>query len=61
MLVPSSADAAFTRIHSLAREFDLTAYDAAYLAIALDGGLPLATLDAALIRACKSVGVPWLS
>ncbi len=59
-LVSSSADAVFTRIHSLARELDLTAYDAAYLAIALDSALPLATLDAALIRACKKAGVDLL-
>jgi predicted nucleic acid-binding protein len=35
----------------------LTAYDAAYLDLALDSGSPLATLDADLIRACKKARV----
>jgi len=43
----------FDRIHHLSREYGLTAYDAAYLDLALDGGLPLATLDDDLVRACK--------
>ena len=47
----------FGRIQSLSREHGLTAYDAAYLHLALDSGLPLATLDDDLIRACKKVGL----
>ena len=43
----------FDRIRRLSREYSLTAYDAAYLDLALDGGLPLATLDEDLARACK--------
>ncbi len=46
----------FTRIQSLSREHGLTAYDAAYLDLALAVGLPLATLDADLTRACQKAG-----
>lgn len=60
-LIPSNVETVFARVHSLAREFVLTSYDAAYLAIALDCGLPLATADAALIRACKKSGVAVLA
>lgn len=41
-----------------ARQQNLTAYDAAYLELALRRGLPLATLDANLKRAAKDLGVP---
>ena len=43
----------FDRVQHLSREHGLTAYDAAYLDLALDSGLPLATLDEDLVRACK--------
>lgn len=43
----------FDRIERLSREHGLTAYDAAYLDLALDSGLPLATLDEDLVRACE--------
>lgn len=43
----------FARIQSLSRQHALTPYDAAYLDLALDRNLHLATLDEALIRACK--------
>ena len=43
----------FERIQHLSREYGLTAYDAAYLDLALDSGLPLATLDVDLMRAAK--------
>ncbi len=43
----------FERIQHLSREHGLTAYDAAYLDLALDSGLPLATLDEDLVRAAK--------
>ena len=45
----------------LARENNLTSYDAAYLDLASRMGLPLATLDMALIKAAKSLGVELLS
>ncbi|MGH9530549.1 MAG: type II toxin-antitoxin system VapC family toxin [Terriglobales bacterium] len=47
----------FRRIQLLSREHGLTAYDAAYLDLAIEGGLPLATLDEDLIRACKKAGM----
>lgn len=47
----------FDRIQQLSREFGLTAYDAAYLDLALDGSLSLATLDEDLKRACKKARV----
>ncbi len=43
----------FDRIQRLSQEYGLTAYDAAYLDLALASGLPLATLDEDLVRACK--------
>ena len=56
-LQPSPAGIVFTRIQSLSRRHGLTAYDAAYLDLALDRRLPLATLDADLIAACKDAHV----
>jgi predicted nucleic acid-binding protein len=41
-----------------AREHGLSAYDAAYLDLAIRKGLPLATRDAALRAACRKAGVP---
>lgn len=43
---------------NLARRYKLSAYDAAYLELALRTGLPLATLDADLAKAASSAGVP---
>jgi predicted nucleic acid-binding protein len=51
------AEIVLDRIQTLGREHGLTAYDAAYLDLALDSGSPLATLDADLIRACKKARV----
>jgi len=45
-----------TDVHGLAIAHRLTSYDAAYLELALRKNLPLATLDADLIRACKAAG-----
>jgi len=42
----------------VAREHGLSAYDAAYLELALRRGLPLATLDAGLEKAARKAGVP---
>jgi predicted nucleic acid-binding protein len=47
----------FDRIQSLSRIYALTPYDAAYLDLALENGLALATLDQALVRACHTAGV----
>jgi predicted nucleic acid-binding protein len=47
-------------ILGLARRHGLTAYDATYLDLALRRRLPLATRDAALIRAARALGHPVL-
>jgi predicted nucleic acid-binding protein len=45
----------------IARQHGLTAYDAAYLDLAMREGLPLATLDGGLRRAAANAGVPLYS
>jgi predicted nucleic acid-binding protein len=47
---------AWTRTLALGESYGLTASDAAYLELALRKGLPLATLDASLKRACAKAG-----
>ena len=49
---------AWTETLRLARAHGLTAYDAAYLELAVRLGLPLATLDGKLAAAAQAVGVP---
>jgi predicted nucleic acid-binding protein len=44
-------------IPTVAQEHDLTNYDAAYLAVAMRFGLPLATTDAELRHAADAAGV----
>src|ERR1700687_21103 len=51
------AEVVFGRIQRLSREHGLTAYDAAYLDLALDRSLPPATLDEDLARASKKARV----
>lgn len=51
----------FQDVLSLARTQELTVYDAFYLNLALQGGLPLATLDNLLRTAAGRVGVRLLS
>jgi predicted nucleic acid-binding protein len=41
----------------LARHYDLSAYDAAYLELSIRLGVPLATLDAKLQKAAQRAGV----
>ena len=53
MLEQFPAGIVFDRIQHLSREHGLTAYDAAYLDLSLNSGLPLATLDEELVRASK--------
>jgi predicted nucleic acid-binding protein len=48
---------AFGNTPNLAREHNLSAYDAAYLELAMRRGLPLATLDDKLKTAAEAVGV----
>jgi predicted nucleic acid-binding protein len=50
----------FDRILPLARAHRLTAYDAIYLELAERLGVPLATLDAELADAARSVGIETL-
>jgi predicted nucleic acid-binding protein len=52
-----SAARAWDGVLSLAREQRLSAYDAAYLELAMREGLPIATMDGALRKAAKHCGV----
>ena len=45
---------------NVARSNNLTPYDASYLMLAMHEGLPIATNDKALIKACRHNGVPLL-
>jgi predicted nucleic acid-binding protein len=47
----------FSSVRKLAGQYKLTAYDAAYLELALRHQLPLATLDNALTKAAEAAGV----
>ena len=48
---------ALGEVLEVARSLDLTAYDAAYLALASRRGLPLATIDDRLRQACDRAGI----
>ncbi len=50
----------FGVILSLAREYDLSSYDAAYLELAMRSGLPMATQDKKLAAAARRSGVKLL-
>ncbi len=52
---------AFGEIPHLCRTYNLSAYDAAYLELAIRRGLPLACLDGKLKAAATAVGVPLLT
>ena len=45
-------------LHELMTGHNLTSYDACYISVAREHGLPLATLDKQLARAATAVGVP---
>jgi predicted nucleic acid-binding protein len=64
LLTPMLDDAgprlAFGKIASLAGEYELSVYDAAYLELAVRRRLPLASRDAALNKAAKLRGVKTL-
>jgi predicted nucleic acid-binding protein len=53
-----SEPASYDDVFSLAQEHGLTVYDAAYLDLAIQERLPLASLDGQLVRAAQKVGVP---
>lgn len=54
---PADIMLTFENIRQLAREHNLTAYDAAYLELAIRKGIPLVTLDADLKKAAISSAV----
>jgi predicted nucleic acid-binding protein len=56
-----TSDHAWGATKALAREHGLTLYDAAYLELALRQQRPLASCDAALIRAARATGLDVLS
>lgn len=58
---PTGTALAFGELFSLAREQQLTAYDAAYLELAVRQALPLATLDADLHRAARRIGIDLIT
>ncbi len=60
VLDPESGAKSGTAILALAREQGLTLYDAAYLEMAVRYSAALATVDKALARAAKAVGVELL-
>lgn len=49
---------ALGRLLELAREYEITVYDAAYLELSLRHGISLATLDKKLITAALKAGIP---
>lgn len=53
-----SVSESINKVLPLARDCDLSAYDAAYLELALHHNAPLATLDVNLQNAAKRAGVP---
>jgi predicted nucleic acid-binding protein len=57
---PVQIGRAFQQVLPLARQTELTEYDAAYLELALRLGLPLATLDAKLRQSAKDAGIALL-
>jgi predicted nucleic acid-binding protein len=59
-IIVDDAAEAFAQLPGLCRRFKLTAYDAAYLELAIRLQLPLATSDVALRAAALGAGVPLL-
>lgn len=47
----------FWDLHTIAHTYDLTAYDAAYLHVAINNKLPLVTMDNHLKKMAKKAGV----
>jgi predicted nucleic acid-binding protein len=56
-LDPAHCGHLLSQVPSVARQQGLTAYDAAYLELALREGLPLATLDSRLQQVAGRVGI----
>ena len=57
-LEPPSSPAQWPGVLALAEKHSLTAYDAAYLELALRTGLHIATLDGDMRKAAQAEGVP---
>lgn len=57
-VAPDRPEHLLGEIMALARDQNLSTYDAAYLHLAMRRGLPLATTDAALRQAANRAGVP---
>jgi predicted nucleic acid-binding protein len=53
-----TTERAWQKTLDLALQYGLSTYDAAYLELSLRRGVPLATLDSALITAARTCGVP---
>lgn len=57
---PSDLEATLEGCAAIARRFDLSVYDAAYVRLAIRRRLPLATADERMRRACTEAGVELL-
>jgi predicted nucleic acid-binding protein len=57
---PRSKGEVFLVLAEVIEQHRLTAYDAAYLELALRRNLPLATLDTALLEACRTLGKAFI-
>ena len=57
LVLPTPLERAFDHILPVARQHQITEYDAVYVELALREALPLATLDAKLRRAARSAGI----
>lgn len=53
----TNSETVFHDIMALARRYKLSSYDASYLELAIRKGLPIASLDNALIRAAKDIKI----
>ena len=60
LLIHTDQEPDFDAAIALARNHNLTFYDATYLELALRLDLPLATLDNALTRSAEAEGVSWV-
>ncbi len=56
----ASTERALEEILSLGKKYDLTTYEASYLELAKRRGIPLATLDGQLRKACLSAKISLL-
>lgn len=59
-VVGDHAPRVMTEVLAVARQHDLSVYDASYLDLAMREGLALASLDKRLVEAARQCGVPLL-